>query len=819
MLRAGLGVLMVMLALPGGLHAAPGEPPGQLELRLETSLGEVSRQRLEDGTAAIRPAPTPTMAPAVAPGPGPDWYSYTPALLSGAVFLALLAFCLGVLTARRRLQQLRQATTPIQLWNDSDSLETENADLREQLQEQQLLNDSLQSLSESQKEQLESLRHERDQAASESQVLRMRQDDEELASAHELIDQLRAEIEQLQGADTDLDHAPTGDDLEQLRAEVIHHEEHIRELEELMSAVRNDRDSLQNALQEREARQTELEHDISARDTELQQLRERLTGQEQTSDQLTELQQQLQLFRERAQSSQAQLLERQQEIEQLQDQLNLRNEAEEQLGVLQERKEKLETELGARREELILLAEQNDRLQGRLYELEQVMRQDEDLTTQMELGGAAQAAPDQETVRQELNAANLRVEQLQDELQALQQDRQERDELKQQNIKLSAMIIQRDNMVEELQQQLQGGNEPREEWTSTVASLENEVRRKTTLLDTHSDELRQRDDKIAQLHDQLEVLRDKLDAGQDRVEALQAQLSESQSMAAGLREQLEQQQHAATQLELARNPEQDPYGQHVDAIDPAQADIETLRFTVRSRDDLAKSLRAILDEETAALQAARKRARAREDMLVSLENEIAANRITIAALQNRVGQAQDNRSVAGPETRRLERELQRSVKVNEKLRSDLHLWRRRVKPLHEAVVMRDQRIKNLTLEIEALRGAGLNNAGRSATGEYDVTIELGSEQERDHCFREIDRLRKEIGELETRLAETGVELSQVMALEDTHIQEIENLEAARAAQALRIDELHHELTRLGAPAAEAADEDNVVELQVHRPSS
>ncbi|MBT8144785.1 MAG: hypothetical protein KJO55_08790 [Gammaproteobacteria bacterium] len=852
--RSLIALLLILLFAPA---MAQQDSAVALELRLDPGLSELSYQRLEDGSAAAQPVPEPVPEPVSRPPlQSPQLPLSLPVLLAAAVILALLAFSLGLLLARRRLVEAGQAAAPVQLWNDSDSLESEVGDLREQLAEQQLLNESLQTAHEQQAEELHNLREERNSALTESQVLRMRHDDGELGEAHALIDELRSEIEKLRGAESDLEHdprtLPAADDNEELLREIEKRDSHIVELESLMTTVREEREELQQLLESRDVQLEAIEHTVGDRDrvieTLQQQQKEQLDKQRQLEAETQRLQKDLEqhaaaagsllaleekLSQATAQSGidQAALDERQRIIEELQDRLNQRDTAAAQVHELEERKDELEAELSTRREELIMLAEQNDRLQARLYEFEQVLKQDEDLTTQMELGSPAVT---QETPVMALRAAEAQITGLREQLEAAQQrlaDQADVDvaDLQRQNVKLSAMVIQRDNMVEELEQQLAQSGKPAEEidegaqdWTSTVSSLENEIRRKTSLIDNHADRLHAAEAQKIELGEQLANVAEKLEASREEVVATQAQLAETRALAASLREELETLQHAEQRLRLAQNPADDPFSQHVDAIDPVEADIETLRFTVRSREYLVGSLQAILDEESTALDGANKRASAREELLVSLENEIAANRITIAALQNRVSHARASGAagqvVPGPQVQRLERELQRSVRVNEKLRTDLHKWRRRVKPLHDAVVGRDTLIKNLRLEVEALRNVSLRGIVRE-TGEYDETMELGSKKEREACFRTIAELWEQIEKLENRLAETGLDLSRALALDETRVAEIENLEAARSAQILRIDELHHELMTLGVASTPAAEDDNVVELQAHRPSS
>ena len=62
-----------------------------------------------------------------------------------------------------------------------------------------------------------------------------------------------------------------------------------------------------------------------------------------------------------------------------------------------------------------------------------------------------------------------------------------------------------------------------------------------------------------------------------------------------------------------------------------------------------------------------------------------------------------------------------------------------------------------------------------------------------------------------------MKLSRALAAEEAALQRHEDLEAARAAQLLRLDELHHELASLGVDI-DGGDDGNVVDIRAHKPS-
>ncbi len=815
----GLAVTHAQTPLP---EQEQPEPP-QLQLKLERELSGLSYERLADGSAAGQPQPevipqpvvtAPTEEPAVS-----RFFSTVPALVLAGVVLALIAFAAGVLTARRRTVVRRDDDAPVQLWADAEPLEREVDTLREQLSEQQTLNESLQADRDAREDELVTLRRQRDEAASQSQFLQMRGDDEELSQAHETIDELRAEIERLRGADTDLERDPhrfADSDTQTLRADLEARDFHIHELEELMQGVRAERDALEQSLAGRDAQVQALEQTLDHRDEELQVLRGELaSAQEQSGaaadDRVRELSGALDAARNDAAR----------EIESLQDQLNERHEAEERAEELQLRNQQLETSLGERRDELIQLARQNDVLKARLGDLELALRRDEDLTARLELGSlqAGDAAADQalattpDQARQHVLELQAELAEAKRKIEELSGGDSEIASLERQNVKLSAMVLQRDNMVAELEArvaQLGGDDEQPQEWTSTVSSLENELRRKTSVIDDQADHLREGEHRLGELQSQVASLNERLDKSRDESDSLRALLAEAEAQAKTLSDELDRERHAGRARQAGEPSQPLP-----DDVGP-----EALESTVLSRQDLVRSLQSILDEENVALTEARKRASEREDMLVSLENEIAANRITIAALQNRVSNAREHGDAPpSGETQRLERELQRGVRMIEKLRTDLHLWRRRVRPLHEAVMARDTRIRSLDARLRALHDSGF---GAVAAPAQVMSVQPGADGqiEKDDYFHNIAELNADIERLENELADTGLELSRAQAANETQVAEIENLEAARAAQAMRIDELHHELINLGVnPEALAADGGNVVELQAHRPGS
>ncbi len=259
---------------------------------------------------------------------------------------------------------------------------------------------------------------------------------------------------------------------------------------------------------------------------------------------------------------------------------------------------------------------------------------------------------------------------------------------------------------------------------------------------------------------------------------------------------------------------------------------EALRFTARSRRDLAESLHTILEEERTALDQASRRVSKRDEGVIALKNELSANRLSMVVLQSRLNELNNNVegvAVLPPmEPQRIERELQQSMRVLESLRADLHKWRGRVKPLHEALVSRNERINALEAEVVALREAqGLHSVVNDDELVDDVADLLDrtrhgepAEQERARTLDEMKDQWDRIVLLESDLADTGVKLARVMELDEVRCRQIESLEMARSAQMARFAELRAELLAHGVdpeiPASAAGG--NVVDLEARRPS-
>ncbi|MBT8137745.1 MAG: hypothetical protein KJO54_12075, partial [Gammaproteobacteria bacterium] len=369
-----------------------------------------------------------------------------------------------------------------------------------------------------------------------------------------------------------------------------------------------------------------------------------------------------------------------------------------------------------------------------------------------------------------------------------------------------------------------------DEWNSTVTSLQAEIRRKSTLIDSQADHLSEREKLVTELRGQIEDLRIQLTSRQDESESLRGLLEQAGSVVVSLRDEIGHDDHAATRLRLARDPAQDPFAEEGPA-NPVEADIEALRFTSRSRRDLGNSLENILAEELAALEQASRRIREHDEEVTTLKNDISANRVAMVALRTRLEEAEDSGSHQAParEPARIEQELQQSMKVLEALRADLHKWRGRVRPLHDALLARNERIQYLEAELAALRQAqGLEKPEHESDQVVDdVSALLQREQngespeaERARCLDEMKNEWDRIVALETELAETGARLARVLELDDSRCRQIESLELARSAQLSRLAELRTDLASLGIdtdmPAADAIG--NVVDFGARRPT-
>ncbi|NNC65323.1 MAG: hypothetical protein HKN84_11105, partial [Gammaproteobacteria bacterium] len=445
-----------------------------------------------------------------------------------------------------------------------------------------------------------------------------------------------------------------------------------------------------------------------------------------------------------------------------------------------------------------------------------------------------------ETLQHTLDQAEERILQLQSELAAANEQHQlvDRDsgseDLHNENVRLSALVIQRDQTITALKSQLdeiEDQTRKIETWTSTVSSLENELRRKSSLIDDQADDLRRDEQHASDMEQEVVELRQQVASGEEELESLRNLLDDARAVVLSLREELDEKQHAQTRERLSQDPLQDPAGLLAGAIDPREADIESLRFTARSRRELADSLDSILAEERGTLDRLTRDSADREQMLLSLQNEIAANRITIASMHGRLCQFKAQGlagSGVGAQGEQLEHELHQSVRMIEQLRIDLHRWRGRIKPLHQGMLTRDNRIQHLEAELAAFRKAGLKARGGSDGAIVeDVSRLVASardgvplDEEREEFITEMEQQWRRIVELEAELADVSQHLARAMELDEARCREIENTDAARAVQVARINEMRRELVAVGAePEQPPAGVDNVVDMLSRRPPS
>lgn len=806
-------IVAALLLAVAPLCAPAQEATGSLvgvELRMERQLTPTTIERISAEDFAAAPGPAVSVAPGKAPlVPGDPsalrpTSTYLPAIALAALFLAIAAFAAGVIAARRA----RPLAGHTALQEIAEPLEAE------------------------------------------------------LGQAHATIEELRGQLVELSGRaamsevgrddeyqDTSADRADAQDELER-------RQQHIRELEALLHDLRAERDALADGFGARDEQVEALERALAERDRELEHTVAELAAERardiepEPQERVAELEEQVASLSEqalRAEQLAAELEASSERNLQLEAQLaeaaargarlaaaeaeaealrasaaegeRLRTAAAElkaacasqrteldQLASLAQAKDDkivaLESELASRCGEIETLQAERmagappagleeefaasqsyareledrvERLQAHIHQLEQILRKDEDVTTQLELG-APEQRPQQELACA-LERAEQRIIDLQRQLDAAREeiDVINRDpdvgDLQRENIRLSALIVKREHELAEVRGQQASGD----------------------------------------LQPEFERLRKELAARTAEADALRASL-------AAKRNRVEPRDISDETIRMRLEPEKVEMADAPPAreLKAAAADIDTLRFTIESRRDLAASLGSILEQERAALEVTVKRVAAREEMLVALEDEIAANRVTIAAMHDRLRRAQGATVRDDALSQKLEHELQRSVRAMAQLRNEVLTWRRRVKPLHEAVVLRDSRIRNLESEVGLLREVKLAVVAQRATAP-DAASADEDPAERVECLEEIEKLRVEIDTQERALAEAGVKLSRALAAEETALQRYEELEAARAAQLLRIDELHHELATAGVQVRSGAD-GNVVDIRAHTPA-
>ncbi|MBT8137623.1 MAG: hypothetical protein KJO54_11465, partial [Gammaproteobacteria bacterium] len=754
-------MLTLVLAVPGaGVLAAEQTPPAGLQL--DYSLDERSLEKIADGSAA-QGISRLDAEPDVVTAPG------TPIalLLAGLVLAAAAAFAGGFWLARRMAAQ-PAADAPVALWLDAEQLQADLQQRDGEIEEQQRSYAELAAEREqlllSHADELHELRGEKEELQRELNALRLRgSHGGDGDDAQATIDSLREELARLQSTDddaVDLRELPSAAaDTAELRAELVSQKEHIQHLEALLqeahdeSAAAEQRlvrlGTLEQALEDRE-------HELREATGELSRLREKAEQFDQQENRVAVLDSELSSLRDEMNELLGKTGQYQVLVPELENKLFHRQE---QIGAL-------ESDLHATADEIA----ERDRATRHLEE-----------TIQSLQVAATESADRIASLESDLQSALA-----ENELVRLDPDTEE---LHQENIRLRAR-------VEELEQEITGSKaaldevnlhrERLDEWNSTVTSLQAEIRRKSTLIDSQADHLAEREKLVAELRGQIEDLRVQLTSRQDESESLRGLLEQAGNVVVSLRDEIGHDEHAATRLRLARDPAQDPFAEEGPA-NPVEADIEALRFTSRSRRDLGNSLENILAEERAALEQASRRIREHDEEVTTLKNDISANRVAMVALRTRLEEAEGSGShqASAREPARIEQELQQSMKVLEALRADLHKWRGRVRPLHDALLARNERIQYLEAELAALRQAqGLEKPqDESDPVVDDVSALLRREQngespeaERARCLDEMKNEWDRIVALETELAETGARLARVLELDDSRCRQIESLE-------------------------------------------
>ncbi len=807
-----LVLLLPMTALPSWADETAAPDPGLL---MDLTLSEESLQKLADGTASqgeSRLESAITAPPAAEAAPVSAWKFW-----AGGAALLVLGFVTGLLL-RGRSEEAGQSDAPVRQWLDAEKLqeqlEERDEQLRQQLAAVEELTADRENLVFQHTTDLEELQAEKDALSRELHALRLRSEEPVSDEAQQTIDALRAEIERLKGAD-DLeaqhhDLAPAVNDIDELRKRALQQDVHIEELERLLHAVQKENDAYSEAVVGKEAQVEALEDTLAHRDEELERAHAELATLREKAEQLDE------------KENRASMLD--EELAGLREEMN---ELLGKTGQYQVLVPELETRLFHHQEQIGAL--ESD-LAATAEEVEQRERTAQQWKAQVD-------ALQESLANAENNGACLKsdLEELRRQNELLKRNPTE-EELHHENTRLRGDLEETASQLQAATarlDQLQLHQERVDEWNSTIATLKADIRRKSTLVDSQADHLAKRETEIEALQTEIEDLRALLAQRSDETESLRKLLEEAGNVVVSLRDEISDEEHAQTRLRLARDPAQDPFGDHEDAIDPVEADIEALRFTARSRRDLGNSLETILAEERNALEQAKRRVGDRDEELVALKNEISANRVAMVALQNRLSDFSGDDNVQPMEPGRVERELHQSMKVLESLRADLHKWRGRVKPLHEALVARNERIQSLEAEVAALRQAQgfdpVSDDDRDDEVVEDVVALLdrtqngeSAEAERARCLNEMKYQWDRIVSLETELADTGARLARLLELDDARCRQIESLEMARAAQVARLAELNDELAAHGVDAGLIREtqeaQDNVVDLGARRPS-
>ncbi|MDH3587951.1 MAG: hypothetical protein OEQ74_00970, partial [Gammaproteobacteria bacterium] len=674
-----VALIAVMALLAGPL---PADEPEATGLEMELHLGERSVEKLADGTASMgesRLAIEPTAAP-------PE--SSLTAILVGALALALAAFGAGALVARRNVPESK-AEPPVALWLDGEKLQGELQVREAELEKQQIHTEEIVAEREQllllHADQVHELRGEKEELERELQAMRLRGgDDTATADLQATVDSLRAEIESLRGADDetrDRRELPGDDGEPELRTQLDKQQAHIEQLEELLRSAHDESQVFESRAVKLESIESKLAHreqELETATQELAQLREKAELLDEKEGRVAVLDQELSALRDEMN----QLLGKTGQYQMLVPELETKLfHHQEQIGAL-------ESDLQATTNEVIERDRDASQLEDKVSTLQDALDQAEARVASMEA--------DLASVIEENNLLRLDPD---------------TEQLHHENIDLNKTVREAEAEMAELRaryEEVQLHQAHADEWNSTVSSLQAEIRRKSTLIDSQADHLAVRAKDVADFKAEIDDLREQLAARSNESESLRGLLAEAGDVVVSLRDEIGQDEHAATRMRLARDPAQDPYGNDADAVDPVEADIEALRFTARGRRDLGDSLEAILNEERSAMEQASRRVSDRDEELIALKNEISANRVTMVVMQNRLHDVNNNSDVAvnpGMEPARVEQELQQSMKVLEALRADLHKWRGRVKPLHAALVERNKRIQYLEDELTVLRQA------------------------------------------------------------------------------------------------------------------
>lgn len=796
-------MLTVVLFTAGPLVAQ--ENVETVGLEMEKSLGQQSRQKLADGTASVGQSRLNTNKPTIS----------LPVGIATALALTLGGSAAGVYLTRRKKRVPVDTEAPVALWLDAQKLQSDLEELETELGQQRHDNEEINSDREEllllHADQLHELRREKEEVDRELNALRLRgggsgSDDK----AQEIIDGLRFEIEQLRGADdqsVDLRDLQSGDI--DVPEKLGQQQTHINELEQLLGATHDDNSTLEQRLIGNESQLEALADTLAIRDDELDQLRKEVAQLRPKAEMLDEKQSHVSSLDEELSTLRAEMNQLLGKTGQYQA---LIPELETKLFHHQEQIGALESDLDATSYEAVERDREVQQWQAKVNHLQEALEAAELSNSSLE----SEIASVKE--KNELLRRDPDTDELHQEILILRKNIEEAEVNQQQaETKLGEVELHRQRV---------------DEWTSTVESLQAEVRRKSTLIDSQSDHMSYQEQQLAVLQTQIDELRSELVNRNEESQSLRDLLEQAGSVVVSLRDEIDGDEHDATRLRLAQNPTQDPFSQHEDSVDAIEADIEALRFSSRSRRDLADSLETILQEEQVALEHASQRVRARDEEVLTLKNDLSANRLSMVVLQSRLNELTNSEQSApesvSMEPARVERELHQSMRVLEALRADLHKWRGRVKPLHEALVSRNERIQALEAEASALRQAqGLPTGGKQdeLVGEVSNLLDRtrnGEEPEQERA-RTLDEMKQQwdrIVSLESDLADTGAKLARILELDDIRCRQIESLEMALSAQMARFAELRTELTARGVdPALPAGDTPgNVVDFEARRPS-